>query len=220
MIFILKCRYRISISFQTRLLVKMICQWHKYKTNSNSNTDDKYVQQNIQTYVQFRKLPANDDKRKTTGEWVPTVSCVFKFLLPVLRCHGDDLPPLECSKARNISVIEFDNRAWLPPIQQHKCTFCLVKPHSGPLKSRRTHGMPSLQEGYEGCKQERDKEGRQSDAERVPAFLQWDTDDINTQTDRPGVLRENCPRLWWQIGHAQIEVEALWENTHARDLVC
>ena len=112
-------------------------------------------------YLQFITFLARDGRMKTPMR-VSAVSfslclCVKFFGCWGFRCHGDDLYPLKCSKARNISVIEFDNRAWLPPIHQPKCAFsCLAKPPSGALKSQQTPGTPSLQEGFEGCGEERE----------------------------------------------------------------
>lgn len=104
-----------------------------------------------------------------------------------------------------------------------RVAFYLEKPPSGALKSRRTPGMPSLQEGYEGCRVERETRGRVSlDAVCVrdrtcPSLLQSGLDDIHTQTEDLRFYREMsmslcCLTLCWQLGHKQIEIVAPCEN--------
>lgn len=122
------------------------------------------------------------------------------------RCYSDNVETVKCSKARNISVIEFDNMAWLPPIQHHKCAFffCLVKPHSGALKSRRTPGTPSLREGYGGCGEGEKQEGRVSLCQtQNMSRPRWQTHTNRSTGEMSKVVC--CLTLWWQTGHKQIE---------------
>ena len=178
-------------------------------------------------YLQFITFLARDGRMKTpmrvSADSFSLCLCVKFFGCWGFRCHGDDLYPLKCSKARNISVIEFDNRAWLPPIHQPKCAFsCLAKPPSGALKSQQTPGTPSLQEGFEGCGEERENKrwwggGRGGMCQKQimsRPFLQKETRMTYThkQIDFEMSTSACCLTLRWQIGRTQIEVDAPREN--------
>lgn len=120
---------------------------------------------NVQKALQFVMLSAIDDKMEkllSTEDWQFLILYLSGHCCWVYTTMEMTSNPWSVAKPETFHSLSLTTGLDCLLFNSPRVAFYLEKPPSGTLKSRRTPGMPSHQEGYEGCREERNKRKSQS----------------------------------------------------------